>query len=450
MKNYLFVLCAALLFSLAACETNDEDTFDKDGATTGTPPTQEDGGGGNGDGIADVREDVVCRAEYVGGFNASLYADSETLPSFGNSKYQGYSVEEHGVKISNLPFEANEMFSGNLSIREFCGVSFSEGNYEIWGLRPEQRFYVRNWYRLKSHNDGSQLIVSSNLVTIDTPAASWFATIHVNRLSIKDTQIAVSLAPYIMPEWNGYKISGGYDIERGKCQMQATYKKLSPEFETWKDTDTKKSGIEIKDEGTNFLIELHNLQPGEEVRVRPWIDVDGTRYEAEWQAFKSYELATSGYVQSGYLQWAACNLGASMPYEIGTLYDNPHTALDENSEAVVPSVQMWEMLMHSSWVCGTLQGVEGWFVMNNERESPVWTIFLPFTTEPSEYDGSLSGNYWTSTSFHPADSGAGVMFTNYFCCHNTPNLLQHQHATGYYMPTNGKYKFPIRTLKILD
>ena len=139
-----------------------------------------------------------------------------------------------------------------------------------------------------------------------------------------------------------------------------------------------------------------------------------------------------------------------MPYEIGTLYDNPHTALDENSEAVVPSVQMWEMLMHSSWVCGTLQGVEGWFVMNNERESPVWTIFLPFTTEPSEYDGSLSGNYWTSTSFHPADSGAGVMFTNYFCCHNTPNLLQHQHATGYYMPTNGKYKFPIRTLKILD
>lgn len=140
MKNYLFVLCAALLFSLAACETNDEDTFDKDGATTGTPPTQEDGGGGNGDGIADVREDVVCRAEYVGGFNASLYSDSETLPSFGNSKYQGYSVEEHGVKISNLPFEANEMFSGNLSIREFCGVSFSEGNYEIWGLRPEQRF----------------------------------------------------------------------------------------------------------------------------------------------------------------------------------------------------------------------------------------------------------------------------------------------------------------------
>ena len=35
-------------------------------------------------------------------------------------------------------------------------------------------------------------------------------------------------------------------------------------------------------------------------------------------------------------------------------------------------------------------------------------------------------------------------------CHNTPNLLQHQHATGYYMQTNGKYKFPIKTLKILD
>lgn len=455
MKNYLFALCAAMLFCFAACETNDGDELNEDSLTTDTPPSQGDGGGGgdggdNGDGIADVREDVVCRAEYVGGFYASLYADSETLPSFGNSKYQGYSVEEHGVKVSNLPFEANEMFSGNLSIREFCGVSFSEGNYEIWGLRPEQRFYVRNWYRLKSHNDGSQLIVSSNLVTIDTPAASWFATIHVNSLSIKDTQITVSLSPYIMPEWNGYKISGGYDIERGKCQMQATYKKLSPEYETWKDTDTPTSGIEIKDEDTNFLIELHNLQPGEEVRVRPWIDVDGKRYEAEWQEFKSYELATSGYVQCGALQWAACNLGASMPYEIGTLYDDPRTALDDNSEAIVPTVQMWEMLMNEnkSWVCGTLQGVEGWFVMNKERESPVWTIFLPFTTEYE--NGELGGDYWTSTRFHPADSGATLMVNNYFHCLNTPNLLQHQHATGFYMETNGKYKLPIRTVKFLD
>lgn len=454
MKNYLCALCAAMLFCFAACETNDGDELNEDSLTTDTPPSQGDGGGNgdggdNGGGIADVREDVVCRAEYVGGFYASLYADSETLPSFGNSKYQGYSVEEHGVKVSNLPFEANEMFSGNLSIREFCGVSFSEGNYEIWGLRPEQRFYVRNWYRLKSYNDGSQLIVSSNLVIIDTPAASWFATIRVNRLSIKDTQITVSLSPYIMPEWNGYKISGGYDIERGKCQMQATYKKLSPEYETWKDTDTPTSGIEIKDEGTNFLIELHNLQPGEEVRVRPWIDVDGKRYEAEWQAFKSHELATSGYVQSGYYQWAACNLGASMPYEIGMLYDDPRTALDDNSEAAVPTVEMWEMLMNKSWVCGTLQGVEGWFVMNNERESPVWTIFLPFTKK-YEDDGSLAGDYWTSTSFHPDGAGAGVMYTNYFHCHNMPNFLQHQHATDYYMPTNGKYKLPIRTVKFLD
>ncbi|MGM9692781.1 MAG: hypothetical protein ACI3X6_06165 [Alloprevotella sp.] len=447
MKNYLFAFCAAMIFCFAACETNDGDELNEDSLTTDTPPSQGDDGGG-GD-IADVREDVVCRAEYVGGFKASLCADSETLPSFGNSKYQGYSVEEHGVKVSNLPFEANEMFSGNLSIREFCGVSFSEGNYEIWGLRPEQHYYVRNWYRLKSHNDGSQLIVSSNLVTIDTPAASWFATIHVNTLSIKDTQIAVSLSPYIMPEWNGYKISGGYDIERGKCQMQATYKKLSPEYETWKDTDTPTSGIEIKDDGTNFLIELHNLQPGEEVRVRPWIDVDGKRYEAEWQAFKSYELATSGYVQSGYCQWAACNLGASMPYEIGTLYEDPDTALDSNSEAVVPTVQMWEMLMNSSWVCGTLQGVEGWFVMNNEREASVWTIFLPFTKE-YEDDGSLAGDYWTSTSFHPDGAGAGFMVTNYFHCLNTPNLLQHQYATGFYMETNGKYKLPIRTVKFLD
>jgi hypothetical protein len=369
--------------------------------------------------------------ESVTGFEASLK---------GNFSEVSDMLSDTEVYISDYPFTEQDISDGNdytpYSIRLARSLSLDFDRCQISGLQPLHTYYVMQ----KNIGDDGKTYLS-NLVKVETPDESWFSSVRPKRQTMKDAVISVYLATYLEPEWNNYTITYGYEIESKSKQMSASYRKVSPEFETWDDTDTPRSDNMLSN-GTDFAIELHNLQPGETVSVTPWVTINGTRHDSETIEFTTYQIATSGYVWIGAGMYAACNVGASQPYEIGTLYNDPNDVAIDDENAGIPGYTYWEVLMsdNKQKVCGSLEDTDGWFIMWGEN-----TIFLPFNK--TDEDGVHTGNYWGSDSFHPSDWGAGAMAQLFFSCNDNPWLIRNMDYGTYQYTIVGKYDMMVRLAK---
>lgn len=414
MRGSLFVTAVAAL-ALVACS---EEVFD-DGTTSDDEQ----------DGEETVSESISWECTDIGGFHASFSTDFSTFPQEGE-------ISSSGVGISNYPFEGEEIFQNAGSVKEACLVGQDRTSVTVCGLRPERVYYVRLWCEQRG-DDGAVGRYCSNMIKLETPADSWFANVSVTRETMKDASIAVRLSPYV----DISTITGGYDMESLGVQMNATYKKLSPEFESWEGTDTPKEGIALDGESC-FIIELHNLQPGERLTVCPYIDVEGERIYADAEEFMTYEIAVDGYVPIGACLFAACNVGGGVPYDRGTLFTDPKDAEYADAEAEVPCSSHWENLMsRGQWVCGWLENVGGWFVMDGRN-----TVFFPFTGE--DESGLHFGYYWGGDRIHPAGSGAGFMAQLYFVCFDTPGLMTHMYYDdSHYAVTGSDASMAVRLVK---
>lgn len=391
----LFFSLALILIAFAGCDFEPIDDagdagHDKtDGPTTGTEGT----GGILTDTVYQALTiDLLGRAE---GFCATLKLDA-AIESIISTSFPNSMVKESGICISDFPFAEKEIFERHNSGVKDAVHDMSGNIANVYGLKPKSHYYIRVWYLLQNHiNEDSYIRVCSNELSMDTPDESWFTDTHINCYSIKDANIVARLSPYLEAEWNGYRISGSFEVELGKSQFTATYAQLDPHYKQKPYEDSASDNIALDEDKTSFSISLANLNPGQQVRIRPCVTVNGEKHYGEWQEFKSYELKTEGFVRMSGYQWAACNAGASMPWELGTTYKDPEKAVGASTDCVVPHTEAWKTLINNDsnkWVYGTLEGVAGWYVMFDGN-----AIFLPFTTK--EEFGQNKGVYWTSTKY---------------------------------------------------
>ena len=432
MKKLNLLWLLAIVFigaaTLVACGDPEDDDFgdepeDEFGAQD--PPTP-------GDETIPVFETMNWSEIDENGFRAILTIDDITELPAQKHDYAGWNSTA-GVAVSDYPFDCEEIFASGVTLP---GVGYSStvdmGNVIVDGLLPGHIYYIRTWIEV-TNGDRTERFCSQP-VRVEMSKVSPFVEdmMRISASSIKDVTLRARLADGIHSE----DALGGYEVEFLESEMTATYRKVSPEFETWEDTDTKQEGVAVNGELT---IALHNLMPGQKVRIRPWLKIGQERFDGEWVEGKSASLATKGYVKIGAYQWAATNVGAGMPYETGTLFDSPKDVTVEDGEGEIPGDGPWGNIIKSKperWVCGTLEGVEGWFVMDNTG-----SIFIPFTEKDD--DGYSYGNYWGSNAINPGG------FYQYFRCSNIPGLQTHQEYAPDLNDYPGKNPKPVRLVKPL-
>lgn len=420
----ILFICTAML---AACdktevgEDNDKDKSDNSEIENSTATAPD----------VPIHETMNWIVTNANGFEVSINIDDfSNLPT----RHPDYFNCEHteGVCISEYPFDSKDMFDNYIiPPYEEQIKTIDMGFTTIDGLLPGHTYYIRVWFELRNLSDNRIERICSNLIKIESPQASPFSNVRTIVSSIKDITLEASLISGIHAD----KAVGGYDVEFMESEMNATYRKVSPRYETWKDTDTEKEGLSV-DGGLH--IELHNLMPGQKVRIRPWIMIGDERFNGNWVEKKSASLATEGYVQIGGILWAANNVGANKPYEIGDLFDSPIDVPTEEG-AEVPNYPAWEYIINpkENWVCGNLEGTDGWFFIHSTG-----TIFFPFTWKTEE--GSSIGDYWGNDAVYLSPISIAYMF---FRCYDDPGLINHQSYSKEWYDLPGVHPKPVRLIK---
>lgn len=411
------------LICFAGCSEGDIEG----GGDSPEPPdedTQRPGGGEDSVSV-DIKEDVMMSLDTVSGFQAHfkyLTKDGE-LENYIEKVPYG-CLGRQRVYISKLPFTGKEAVEGSLQVKEafFDKITLRS----VYGLAPNERYYVRYCFPMaKDGNSTDSTYVFSNQLAFDTTDESWFESVECYANSIKDAVVSIRLNWASEPMIKGDTLMGGYDMERSDAQLKATYVKISPAYETYPDEDTNPDHTEYLPTGTR--IELHHLQPGEKVKLTPWVKIGDKKMYGETVTFSSCELKTEGYVQLGGCLWAACDLGAENPYTPGKEYTKPEEL--ETATEKLPGESAWTMLMRKTWVCGTLEGAKGWFVIDRQN-----AIFMPFSYN-NGYSNSVT--YWGAEVFHPSDWGVASYARRIFMATDGEGLKHQQfYGKDYYAPVS--------------
>lgn len=154
----------------------------------------------------------------------------------------------------------------------------------------------------------------------------------------------------------------------------------------------------------DLQVEFNYLPPGAKVSFKLAVECDGEqKFISPTYSIISRELPTSGMVDLGLASnWAACNIGASSPWDIGSYYTyDEAVAQDEaNNSWRLPTEQDINQLTNRcEFIPVSLDGMRRAMLVIGESNS----ILLPFGETKEDHIGESGyhiGYYWTADEYY--------------------------------------------------
>lgn len=171
--------------------------------------------------------------------------------------------------------------------------------------------------------------------------------------------------------------------------------------------DAEHYGVRL--DGDRLMVNFTNLPPGAKVSFVLCVDCDGL---VEYRSAERYSVSSRKITESGMVDlslsvdWAACNLGAAMPWDTGNYYTYDEAAQLAEADPAwqLPTKENIEQLLSQCEILPVrFDDYRPGVLVSSYRN----TIYLPFAdTKDTEVgqSGYYTGYFWTSTPYFDASA----------------------------------------------
>ncbi len=379
--------CMWLALSFASCSTSDAEEDMEEVVDTPTDDEGQDNGTSDEEtALKDVSITVYDASNICGfGTDIDIFLD-------GNMEKVSATGVALSVSAENLEKEPKEWIHGIVDAPQPTpGLQ----TLRIKGLRGETTYYCRPFVR---SSDDEYLWGEIKEFTT-TEEVLFGQRTGVGNISVREAECQVSLNPYsaLTSVYKNVKVSL-QDVVLEDFQCSILY------YETER-ADAEHYGVRL--DGDRLMVNFTNLPPGAKVSFVLCVDCDGL---VEYRSAERYSVSSRKITESGMVDlslsvdWAACNLGAAMPWDTGNYYTYDEAAQLAEADPAwqLPTKENIEQLLSQ---CEILP------VRFDDRRPGVLvssyrnTIYLPFAdTKDTEVgqNGYHTGYFWTSTPYFDA------------------------------------------------
>lgn len=389
-KTYLWLLVFLSALWQAAtfvsCSTSDSE----EDLSEIVDDTTEDGGLENeGDDTGTALKDVVIMvsdAYNIGGFGANIDITLE-----GNMEHVAVTGVALSEAAQNLEDEPQSW------IYDFVDAPQPMPGLQILyikGLRGNRTYYCRPFVK----SDSDEYLWGEIKEFTTTEEVLFGQKTGADNLSVKEAECQVAIDPYsaLKSVYKNVEVSL-QDVVLEDFQCSIFY------YET---VEANAGHYTVRLDDDHISVGFTNLPPGAKVSFQLCVDCDGLKYSStERYTVTSRRISENGVVDlSLNVNWAACNLGAGSPWEMGSYYTYEEAMEQAGKDGTwqLPTKEDIEQLLSR---CEMMPVCFDKFRRGVLVSSYKNTIFLPFAdTEDALVgdNGYHTGYFWTSTPYSDA------------------------------------------------
>lgn len=388
LRLMLLALFMPLVSTFVSCDTSDSDEdMEKVMDDMAGDDQQDDGDPGTGSVLDDVTI-TVSDAYNICGFGTDI--DVMLDGNIENVTVTGIALSE---SVQNLENEPQSWIYGIVDAPQ---PSFGLQTLHIKGLRGERTYYCRPFVTC----DAGDYLWGEIKTFTTTEEILFGQKTGVSNISVRDAKCTVGLNAYSALESVYRKVEVSLqDVVLEDFQCSIFY------YETVQANAEHYSATLNEDK---ISVSFTELPPGAKVSFLICVDCDGTKYiSKERYTVTTRKISDSGVVNlSLSVDWAACNLGADLPWDTGSYYtyeEATQQAGNDNTWQLPTKENIEQLLSQCEILPVSFDNVRRGVLVSNGKN----TICLPFAETKDSYigdNGFTKGYFWTSTPYFDAAS----------------------------------------------